>query len=67
MNWEYVKKEDKRVEFPVSLEYLAKEIGIPDDWTNTAKRRQVIKTLKKLDTKEKDRGQVCTLNLRSKL
>ena len=51
MNWEYVKKEDKRVEFPISLEYLAKEIGIPDDWTNATKRRPVIKTLKKLDSK----------------
>jgi hypothetical protein len=50
LNWQYPDEADLPVtEFPVSLEALAQDIGLSDGWTNTAKRRQVIKTLRKLD------------------
>ena len=35
-------------EFFLDLEDLATELRMPEDWSDTAKRRQVIKTLKKL-------------------
>ena len=38
-------------EFYLYLEDFASELQMPEDWTNTAKRRQVIKILKKLSNK----------------
>ncbi|MBU0477778.1 hypothetical protein KKC91_04335 [bacterium] len=38
-------------EFFLDLEDFAAELQMPKDWSDTAKRRQVIKTLKKLSTK----------------
>ncbi|MCQ9205989.1 MAG: phospholipase D-like domain-containing protein, partial [Omnitrophica bacterium] len=35
-------------EFLISLEAMALSLGMPDSWTDTALRRQVIKTLRKL-------------------
>jgi len=40
-------------EFFVPLESLALELDMPGDWTNTAKRRQVIKVLKSLQNQYK--------------
>ncbi|MFC1807925.1 phospholipase D-like domain-containing protein [Candidatus Omnitrophota bacterium] len=38
-------------EFFLSLEEIAIDLNMPDDWSDTALRRQVIKTLKKLEDK----------------
>ena len=38
-------------EFFLDIEDFAAELQMPKDWTDTAKRRQVIKTLKKLSNK----------------
>jgi len=40
-------------EFFLNLEDFADKLQMPKDWTNTAKRRQVIKTLKRLSNKYK--------------
>lgn len=40
-------------EFFLNLEGFANDLQIPEDWSDTAKRRQVIKTLRKLSNKYK--------------
>lgn len=46
-------KEKWGEEFPVFIDKLAEYLELPEDWTRTAKRRQIIKVLRQLETKYK--------------